>query len=356
MKQITDIFVINFRNSLLDWFAAQRRQLPWRDDRHWYKVWISEIMLQQTQVKQAIPYFERFLATFPDIEQLADSPLPKVLKAWEGLGYYSRARNLHKAAQQIANDFGGMMPDTKTKLLTLSGIGPYTAHAILSLVFNQPYSVVDGNVKRVVSRLFSMAGDIRSTKTVQRIQAICDRLLDTAQPGNFNEAMMELGATICLPRTPNCEPCPLQSCCSAFQTSSVDQFPARFRRKAAPHRFQHVAICWSGNKLLLARRSDDGLLGGMWELPYVSNQGNDDQPESKKLNEIDHVYSHFRITLIPVLVDTVSPLDLKNYHETKYVTLEEIGTLPVHKAIHKLIEANETIFENPGRIKNHTPK
>ena len=204
MDNLESIALREFRKSLLGWFDAYRRDLPWRKNRDPYRIWISEIMLQQTRVAAVIPYYEKFLARFPDLVSLAAAQPEEVLQLWSGLGYYSRARNLHKAAQQMVARYGGQFPRLREQLLTIAGIGEYTASAILSIAFGDPHAVLDGNVARVVSRLEAIRGDLRQPSRWRQLQRSADRFLAHESAGNWNQAMMELGATLCLPRSPQC--------------------------------------------------------------------------------------------------------------------------------------------------------
>ncbi len=200
-----------FSSDLLDWYRKNKRDLPWRDCGDPYKIWISEIMLQQTRVDQATPYYYRFIERFPTVQKLAEAEIHDVLMAWEGLGYYSRARNLHMAAKEIMEKFNGTIPETWDEITQLKGIGPYTASAILSIAFNKKYAVVDGNVIRVLTRYFGIEDDVRLTSVKNRIQESSDELIDEQFPGDFNQALMELGAIVCTPANPNCDSCPVSS-------------------------------------------------------------------------------------------------------------------------------------------------
>jgi len=243
-----------------------KRDLPWRAAPDFYRVWVSEIMLQQTRVEAAIPYYTRFLALFPDVASLARAPEADVLTAWSGLGYYSRARNLHRAAKQVAS---AGIPASHDDLLALAGIGPYTAGAIGSIAMGLPFAAVDGNVLRVVSRLTNDAGEIAAPLTRARIAAEARRLLDPRRPGDFNQAMMELGATVCAPRSPACGECPVARFCAARAAGTERQLPVRLKAKAVREVVLHLAIFERASKqvFLIRRAEEERRLAGFWELP-----------------------------------------------------------------------------------------
>jgi A/G-specific adenine glycosylase len=215
----------SFRQSLLGWFRQYQRDLPWRKSQNPYRVWLSEIMLQQTRVAAVIPYYERFLERFPDVHSLAHAPEEEILRLWSGLGYYGRARNLQKAAQQIVNEFGGVFPNTREKILLLSGIGNYTASAIASISFGEKSAVLDGNVARVISRLGAIRGNLRESKKWQDLQDRANKLLDPAAPGDWNQAMMELGAMVCTSRSPQCLLCPVAKHCEGRKQGIAESLP-----------------------------------------------------------------------------------------------------------------------------------
>lgn len=264
------------RRALLAWYRAHARSLPWRDDPTPYRVWLSEIMLQQTQVDTVRPYFERWLERFPTLQALAEAPTDDLLAAWSGLGYYRRAHNMQKCAQAVVQQHGGQLPADHAALLALPGIGRYTAGAIASIAFGLPHPVVDGNVARVFARLFALEGE-PSTPAMQRtLWAIAERLLDRDAPGDFNQALMELGSQVCRPRNPACADCPLQLHCAAFASGRQSELPTP-KRRAARHREIAAALlvrlepaaASAPPRYLVARRSAD-LLEGLWSLPTVT--------------------------------------------------------------------------------------
>ncbi len=262
-------WVEQVRERLLTWFSENRRSMPWRDNPTPYYVWLSEVMLQQTQVATVIPYFERFVERFPTIEALASAPLEEVLRYWEGLGYYSRARHLHETAKRIVLA-GGQFPRTAEKLRELPGIGAYTAGAIASIAFQQPEPVVDGNVTRVLARLLWLKGNLKQGAGQRLLWEIARELVDPDHPGDFNQALMELGSTVCTPTQPACPQCPLQSLCAAHARGQ----PAAVPESAPSKRSQKVvdvsAVILRKDSVLLAKRPEQGLWGGLWEFPRAT--------------------------------------------------------------------------------------
>ncbi|WP_438447754.1 A/G-specific adenine glycosylase [Gorillibacterium sp. sgz5001074] len=262
-----------FSEPLLEWYRSVRRDLPWRRSRDPYRIWVSEIMLQQTRVETVIPYFNRFMEWFPTVEALAYAPEERLLKAWEGLGYYSRARNLQAAAREVCEQYGGRVPDTKEGVSGLKGVGPYTAGAILSIAFNQPEPAVDGNVMRVLSRYLVLEEDIAKPSTRIGIEKLAQALIPEGTAGDFNQALMELGATICTPKAAHCLPCPVMEWCGARLEGRVDELPVK--AKAKPPRTERRAVALvegtgeHAGRVLVRQRPADGLLARLWELPHV---------------------------------------------------------------------------------------
>ena len=279
---------------LLDWYRKGHRDLPWRRTSDPYRIWVSEIMLQQTRAQAVIPYYKRFLERFPTVEALAASAEEDVLALWSGLGYYSRARNLRRAAQKIATRSG--FPRTYDDLRELPGIGDYTAAAIASIAFQKPHAVMDGNVLRVVARVENDASDIGSARTRSRFRDVVDRWLDTRNPGLFNQALMELGATTCIPRQPLCSRCPLASCCRARQAGTAAQLPVRLRRVEPVRLAGVLLIVRRGGKILLRQRAaEERRMAGFWDLPSP-----EDLPSARtqrQLGEIRHTITHHHYTL-----------------------------------------------------------
>lgn len=262
------------RRRLLAWYDANRREMPWRKTTDPYAIWLSESMLQQTQVATVIPYYERFLARFPTVTDLAAAPLDDVLRLWAGLGYYARARNLHRAAKTIVDDFAGRVPDSVGKLLTLPGVGRYTAGAVASIAFDRRTPVVDGNVARVLSRVYHIDTDIKTPAGDRAIWAAASELLPRNRVGDFNQALMELGATVCLPGAgARCLTCPLQSNCQALQVGVVEQLPVKGKKTPAKNETHVVVAIERDGRHLFRRRPPNGLWGNLWELPSAVQNG-----------------------------------------------------------------------------------
>ena len=257
------------RRKLLRWYDLHHRDLPWRGTRDPYRIWVSEIMLQQTRVEAVIPYYEKFLRRFPDVKALASANEEEVLACWSGLGYYSRARNLQKAARAIVARHAGEFPRTFKEALALPGIGAYTAPAVLSIAYGVPLAVLDGNVARVLSRLFTVAAGIKTNGGKKKLSGLAAQLLSRTRSGDFNQAMMELGATVCLPRQPRCTACPLRGHCRAYSTEQVEKYPPPNReKKPVLRRFRSALILDAKGRCLLARRDDEAQwMAGFWELP-----------------------------------------------------------------------------------------
>lgn len=310
---------IDIAHYLLDWWDAGHTDLPWRSTRDPYAIWVSEIMLQQTQITTVIPYYERWLERLPTVQALAAASLDEVLKVWEGLGYYSRARNMHAAAQTIVDEWHGRFPTTAAELQTLKGIGRYTAGAIASIAFNEPVPVLDGNVIRVLSRLTDLPDDVTTTSTQKHLWQLAGDLVSAQRPGDYNQALMELGQTICLPQNPRCLLCPLAKPCLARQRGTQLERPVKPPRKNTPHYDVAAGIIWQNGqmgpdaKFLIAQRPLSGLLGGLWEFPGGKQEKGETLAEALKREireelaidirvgefqtRINHAYTHFRITL-----------------------------------------------------------
>ncbi|MFZ5904302.1 MAG: A/G-specific adenine glycosylase [Chloroflexota bacterium] len=296
---------------LLNWYRLNARTLPWRGSTDPYAVWVSEIMLQQTRVEAVIPYFEKWMARFPTVRALAAASEQDVLNAWEGLGYYSRARNLHKAAQKVVNEFGGELPRAVNELRKLPGIGRYTAGAIASIAFGLDEPTLDGNLRRVFSRLFDVSVPADSTEGERILWSLAAKHLPKGQAGDYNQALMDLGATICLPKNPRCLLCPVREFCQAQALGVQEQRPVMKPKAEVPHVVHAAAVIVKGRRVLLVKRPSKGLLGGMWEFPNGRVDGDPRRGLAKALKMgyglrvragealgvIQHAYTHFRVTV-----------------------------------------------------------
>ena len=318
--------------ALLAWFHARSRDVPWRDEADPYRIWVAEVMAQQTRIDTVRSYWAPFLERFPDVEALAGAELDEVLKAWEGLGYYARARRLHRAAREVVAEYGGELPEEPARLRELPGVGPYTAGAIASLAFGRAEPAIDGNVRRVLCRLFDLADpppaelEGRARALLEARPARPDRDPGEADrggrsragsgagsPGDLNQALMDLGSEVCNPRSPDCPVCPVRDACLALERGTVGARPAPRSRGPVPHHDVATAVVWRGGRVLITRRPPEGLLGGLWEFPGGKvEEGESPRAAARRelreelgieietgepLGRVDHAYSHFRITL-----------------------------------------------------------
>ena len=345
----------DFRDALLTWFKAYQRDMPWRHTEDPYRIWVSEVMLQQTQVKKVVAYYERFIARFPDVHHLAAARLQDVLKVWEGLGYYARARNLHKAAQVVVDELDGKIPVDYASFRKLPGVGDYSAAAVQSIAFNAPYAAVDGNIKRVLARLFLIETPINDAKSAKVFQQRADELLDSNAPGFFNQAMMELGATVCRPQSPTCLVCPVNSFCEVFQTAQQDKFPYRRETKPIPEHHLAVGVIYRDNKVLLTQRQLDGLLGGLWEFPggqlvegetaetacdrHIADVVNLSVTNVRYLTQVKHAYTHFKVVVDVFQCEyQAGEVVLKGPRDAKWVEVTALRDYPLPRVTHKFLE------------------
>ena len=346
-----------FQPPLLEWYDRAAADLPWRQTSDPYHIWLSEIMLQQTQVATVIPYYERFLTAFPTVNDLADAPLDTVLKLWEGLGYYSRARNLHRAAQIVVAEYGGKFPDTAAQLEALPGIGRYTAGAIASIAYGENVPVLDGNVIRVFARLLDLSDDVTRTTTKNALWQQATDWLPAERAGDYNQALMELGRTVCKPRNTLCSECPVQAYCQAFANQTQDQRPVKARKAPLPHYDVAAGIIWNEDEqLLIAQRPLDGLLGGLWEFPGGKQEPDETLPEclQRELREelaievqvkdlfvvVRHGFTHFKITLHAFHCDYRSgPPQRQGVADFAWVRMDELVAYSFGKADRDIIAA-----------------
>ena len=341
-----------FTRLLLSWYGRAGRDLPWRQTRDPYRIWISEIMLQQTTVAAVIPYYKRFLQRFPSVQSLASAPLDDVITLWAGLGYYSRARNLHRTAGKIVAESGGIFPNSVDGLVALPGIGRSTAGAILAIAFDQPAPILDGNVRRVLVRLFAWMDDPRGRSAEKQLWAWAEAVTSRERPHDYAQAIMDLGATVCTPREPGCGICPVQRLCLACGRGLVAELPLPRKRARVPVRRQAALIIKKDQVLMLRQRPAEGFLGGLWELPFVDvpDDLSPDQVASRllaslglrgapcRLCDVRHAYSHFKLELAVYMVDVESPDLVAEGDGLLWFGGDELASLPVHGAHRKALE------------------
>ncbi len=339
-----------FTQPLLDWFNIHgRRNLPWQQNRNAYCVWVSEIMLQQTQVTTVIPYFNRFLSRFPNVESLALASEDEVLANWSGLGYYSRARNLHKTALIIHSDFHGIFPDELSQLIKLPGIGPSTAAAIASLAFNQPTAILDGNVKRVLSRYFLVAGLPKQTAVLKKLWQLANDCMPHQRCADYTQAIMDLGATCCTAKNPNCTACPLQTTCLANISNEVTNYPNTSPQKKIPTKQQQFLLMYNEGSqyIYLEKRPPTGLWGGLWCLPsidmnecpitYISETYMLQTENLQELMSMKHSLSHFHLRIKALSVQTSQTTNSLAKFSGGWFTLNETSSLGLAKPMSTII-------------------
>lgn len=364
MKVLSFPQIGKIQKKLLRWYKKNKRELPWRKTKDPYAIWISEIMLQQTQVATVIPYYQKFMESFPTVRHLAKADLSKVLKVWEGLGYYSRARNLHRASRIVSNDFHGNIPNQQRDLLALPGIGRYTAGAILSIAFDQPAPILDGNVKRVLSRLFAIADPPARGKTEARLWHLSESLLPKGKASSFNQGLMDLGAMICTPKEPQCPLCPLRDHCKGRASGDPERFPAKAIRRQIPHVEAISAVILKNGRVLLQKRPPKGLLGGLWEFPNWPVEEERDfekvlrhkvrsdlglMVKSKEpIGSFHQTFSHFKLTLRVFQCQR-----LKGKGKGKWIPIKNLSLLPMSR-IHRRIAERLDVESRIGLLVTHT--
>ncbi|XPV77247.1 MAG: A/G-specific adenine glycosylase [Desulfovibrio sp.] len=348
---------------LLEWFLANARPLPWRQEPTPYTVWVSEVMAQQTQMDRVVPYFERFMARFPDIHTLAAASEDDVFKLWEGLGYYSRARNLQKAARQVVNDFSGVFPNTYKDILSLAGVGPYTAGAILSIAYNHPQIAVDANVERVIARLFDIAQGVKEKNTAVFIRDVMEKMIAEGAPRQFTQAIMEFGALVCKPRNPECIHCPLKGGCLCLENGTVLERPLPSKKAKSIRIAMATGVLLRNGKVYIQKRKKDDVWPGLWEFPGgVVEKG--ENPECalerefleetelpvkivKNLGKVNHSYTRFRVTQHCYLVSSTS-MEIPAQHDADdgaFVLVEDL-TQYAFPAGHRMLREKLLAFDD----------
>lgn len=346
------LFFPDLRRRLIRWYHHQGRDLPWRKTHDPYKIWVSEILLQQTQVTSVIPYYQRFLITFPTVASLAKAPLKKVLKLWEGAGYYARARNLHRAAQIVMKELKGKIPPNLDLLQKLPGIGRSTAGAIASLAFGRPTPILDGNVRRVLCRLFGIQEDPRKPAVERGLWKLSEACLPSHGVDHFNQALMDLGAMVCTPVKPSCLLCPVRGLCQAFRLGIQEKIPVKMQRPPLPHHQVAVVVVLQGDKLLIGQRPTHGLLGGLWGLPEIrteidgstsravcrifENQTGLKLQAVKTLEPVAHTFTHLRMTFYPALYRYQAG-QLKKDQPWRWTDRSTLSGLPISVATRKIL-------------------
>ncbi len=334
--------------ALLEWYAENARDLPWRRTREPYAIWVSEVMLQQTRVETVLPYYERWMARFPTVQSLAEADLNEVLRLWEGLGYYRRAHNLHSAAQRVMLEHSGELPSSVEELRRLPGVGAYTAAAIAAIAFNADSIALDGNLRRVLARLFDLSIDARSPEGERRLRTSAHAILPPGQAAGFNQALMDLGSLICTPRSPACDVCPLASMCLAYARGTQEQRPVRRAREKAPLRLRVSGVVRKGGRVLIGRRPAGGLLGGLWEFP--GGECDDGEPEraalerrireglgayivpGPEMGRFEHAYTHFRVSARAFECELASgEPEAREHTELRWVRPAELEDYPMGK-------------------------
>jgi len=348
--------VDQIRSHLLAWYRRNQRDLPWRGEPVPYRIWVSEVMLQQTQVNTVIPYYRRFLERFPTVAELAAASLEEVLKAWEGMGYYARARNLHRAAIEIVEAHGGCLPQSYAELRRLPGFGEYTAGAVASIAFGEPAPAIDSNTRRVLARLFAVEVEVGRGAGARRVREIGAALVDPDVPGDWTQALIELGATVCLPQSPRCLLCPLWGLCRARQQGVEQELPVRPAKKKRPHYNVTAAIVHHNGQILIAQRPLDGMLGGLWEFPGGKQKEGETLAECLRreiLEElgilievgepvvtVKHSYTHFKITLYAfhcrLLKGQPQALDVADW---RWVRQDDLASYPFPRTDQQIIAA-----------------
>ena len=346
---------IKIGKELLLWYSENKRLLPFRRTSDPYKIWLSEVMLQQTKVNTVIPYYKRWLKHYPRLQSAADARTDQLLKLWEGLGYYQRCRNFHKALKIVANNYKGKIPSRFDHFINLPGVGEYTAGAVLSIAFKKPIPAIDGNVKRVMSRILGIKNLTPYNK--MRIKKTIYKLIPTDDPGGFNQALMELGALLCTPKKPKCAKCPIVHNCSAYKSSKPELYPLPKETKLIPHYIVVTGIIWRDKKFYIQKRDQRSMLGGLWEFPggKVKNKESLEGALKREIEEecgiipiiknkigfVDHSYSHFSISLYCFhCIEGEEKIQFSK--KRSWITHKEIGLYPFPKANHKLFTLIKT--------------
>lgn len=346
---------MDFSDRIIGWYQENKRDLPWRDTSDPYKIWISETILQQTRVAQGISYYRRFIQAFPDVESLAKAESDEVMKLWQGLGYYTRARHLHEAARQLILYHGGKLPGSFRELIAIKGIGEYSAAAIASIAFHEPVPLVDGNVFRVISRLYRIGFQQGTAAAKKAVREIAGKILDPERPGQHNQAMMEFGAIQCIPRNPGCPACIFRSTCKAYRSGKVEEYPATGKRSKLKDRFFNYLFIQSGERTIIRKREGTDIWKGLYEFPLIETSAevtendltgspdwktllNGIQPVSITVSEpFKHLLSHQRVhaRFFIVILESIPPRLREKY---LHIPIQDLGEYPVPRLIERFLE------------------
>jgi A/G-specific adenine glycosylase len=326
-----------FADTLIQWYEEHKRDLPWRGETDPYKIWVSEIILQQTRVQQGWDYYLRFIDNFPNVKALADAEEERVLKVWQGLGYYSRARNMHTAAHEIMTKHNGQFPKEYDHILALKGIGKYTAAAIASIAFHLPYPAVDGNVIRIISRIFGVCNDISQPAVVKEITTICEKHIDPKRPGIFNQAAMDFGAMQCTPKNPQCGECPFLQECYALHHQLTDILPVKKKKSEQKHRYFHYSVYLCDNQTIIEKRTNADIWKNMYQFPLIESDSDDNQDTTTY--QIREVLSH-QIIHANFHIKTVNKLP-KTADKQMKIRFEDIHQYPMPKIMTEFLKLLE---------------
>ncbi|MFV8828150.1 A/G-specific adenine glycosylase [Alkalihalobacterium sp. APHAB7] len=356
MTEILQEFDINgFRDQLVHWFEEHKRDLPWRRTNDPYRIWVSEVMLQQTRVDTVIPYYNNFVQKFPTLQDLAYAEEQEILKAWEGLGYYSRVRNLQTAVREVVEHYGGKVPDTKKDISQLKGVGPYTAGAVLSIAYHKPEPAVDGNVMRVISRVLLIEEDIGKAKTRPIFEKALAKMISPDKPSEFNQGLMELGALVCTPKSPGCLLCPVREHCRAYHAGKEKSLPIKEKKtKVTVKNMAAIVLRNQKGEVLIQRRPDSGLLAKLWQFPNVEVTKSTDSPQEcleeffrseleisvkieSAVQKVEHVFSHL-VWNITVYEGTLLSENHVTSEDTRWVDENSIESYPFPVSHQKIIE------------------
>ncbi len=328
----------NFSNKLISWYLQNKRELPWRNTVNPYRIWLSEIMLQQTRVLQGLPYYLKFTEAYPKVEDLANAPEDEVLKLWQGLGYYSRARNLHATAKKVSEEMNGVFPKNYKDLLKLKGVGDYTASAIASISFNQPDAVVDGNVYRVLSRFFGISTPINTSAGQKEFKKLAQELIDRKQPGTFNQAIMEFGARYCVPQKPDCENCIFNDSCVAFQQKKVAELPIKIKAKPVKKRyFNYLVILAENERTILKQRTGKGIWQKLYEFPLIETSEEMNLSSLQKLQQFKNFSKNLTIESISLFNEKQLIHKLSHQHlHTRFWIIETSGETETNTSVSEI--------------------